>query len=381
MRILYLLSLMCFCAGTCIQAQSIVHDGLTRTYSVYVPAIYDSTQATPLVFNLHGYSLAGWMQELYGDFRSIADTANFIIVHPDGTRNAIDNQTFWNAGFMPASVDDVGFIEALIDSLSEKYTIDSNRIYSTGMSNGGYMSYELACQSKRFAAIASVTGSMTKKTKNNCTPQRAVPVMQIHGTADSSVMYEGDSLINSLHIDTIVRYWVANNICDTSPRVSIVPDIDRTDGANAVHYVYQNGTNGATVEFFKVFGGGHTWPGASYNIGVTCKDFSASEEIWRFFSQYTLNQFHTTATEKVQNRHVSDLRVYPNPSSSELILSLEELPIKSVRLYDLNGRLRIAKDNINQTNTSIAIQDLPKGLYLLCVNNGITLQKQQVLKQ
>ena len=61
MRILYLLSLMCFCAGTCIQAQSIVHDGLTRTYSVYVPAIYDSTQATPLVFNLHGYSLAGWM--------------------------------------------------------------------------------------------------------------------------------------------------------------------------------------------------------------------------------------------------------------------------------------------------------------------------------
>ena len=141
--------------------KSIVHDGIQRDYRIYVPSIYDGSMEVPVVFNIHGYGSNAFQQEAYGDFRPIADTANFILVAPDGT---LDNSgtAFWNAFGSPTeTVDDVGFISALIDTLAEDYSINLNRVYSTGMSNGGFMSYKLACGlSSRIAAIASVTGAM-----------------------------------------------------------------------------------------------------------------------------------------------------------------------------------------------------------------------------
>lgn len=134
---------------------TIQHNGLTREYRIYVPAIYNSTQAVPLLLNLHGYSSNNAQQQVYGNFTNIADTANFILIHPNGTIGN-DGFRFWNSGFSASGPDDVGFLLALIDTISAQYNIDPNRIYTTGMSNGGFMSYELACQTTRFAAIASV---------------------------------------------------------------------------------------------------------------------------------------------------------------------------------------------------------------------------------
>ncbi|HPI09028.1 MAG TPA: PHB depolymerase family esterase, partial [Saprospiraceae bacterium] len=161
--------------------------GLTREYRLYKPAVYNGSTAVPLVINMHGYSSNNLEQEFYGDFRGIADTANFLIVHPNGT---LDNQgqRFWNAFGTGSNVDDVGFISDLIDTLSAAYNIDPQRIYATGMSNGGFMSYSLACElNERIAAIASVTGSMAPIKLASCNPQRPVPVMEIHGTADGVV--------------------------------------------------------------------------------------------------------------------------------------------------------------------------------------------------
>src|SRR5258706_3847373 len=134
---------------------TIMHDGLQRDYILYVPASYVPGTPAPLVLNFHGYTSNAFEQMFYGDFRPIADTAGFLIVHPNGTVDQLGNQ-HWNVGWGTSTVDDVGFTNALIDSLSAQYDINQDRVYSTGMSNGGFMSYKLACDlSNRIAAIAS----------------------------------------------------------------------------------------------------------------------------------------------------------------------------------------------------------------------------------
>ena len=163
---------------------SITHDGIQRDYILYIPEIYDGSTAVPLVLNFHGFGSSASQQMFYGDFRDIADTEGFLLVHPEGTSSIGDQ--FWNVGFpgnSSSTIDDVGFTEALIDELATLYAIDLDRVYATGMSNGGFMSFLLACQlSEKIAAVASVTGSMTQDTFDDCNAQHPTPVLQIHGT-------------------------------------------------------------------------------------------------------------------------------------------------------------------------------------------------------
>ena len=125
---------------------SITHDGIQRDYIVYIPELYDGTTTVPLILNFHGYGSNAAQQMFYGDFRDIADTEGFLLVHPEGTTFIGDQ--FWNVGFpgLSSTIDDVGFTEALIDELATLYAIDLDRVYATGMSNGGFMSFLLACQ-------------------------------------------------------------------------------------------------------------------------------------------------------------------------------------------------------------------------------------------
>lgn len=170
---------------------SFMHGGLQRAYRVYVPPAYNPTLSAPLIINLHGYGSNNIEQELYTNFKPIADTAGFIIVHPNGTPD-FSNTLHWNT-FGTSTVDDVGFLSALIDTLSTQLNINQSRVYATGMSNGGFMSFQLACQlGNRIAAIASVTGTMTVTNLGTCQPARPLPVMQIHGTADATVPYLGN---------------------------------------------------------------------------------------------------------------------------------------------------------------------------------------------
>ena len=209
--------------------KTVMHDGIQREYLLYVPDIYDGSTEVPLVFNLHGYGSNAGQQEFYGSFNAIADTANFVLVIPDGTTDA-SNTAFWNAFGVPTeTVDDIGFVSALIDTIAADYNIDLNRVYSTGMSNGGFMSYTLACQlSNRIAAIASVTGTMVTPNLNACNAQHPTPVMQIHGTADATVPYLGNAQ-GFVAVEALVDYWVAFNNCNPTPVETAVPDIDQTD--------------------------------------------------------------------------------------------------------------------------------------------------------
>ncbi len=336
-------------------SKTIVFGGISRAYRLYIPASYHATAAAPLVLNLHGYTSNNAQQEFYGDFRPIADTAGFIIAHPNGTPDA-SNNLFWNAGFSAAGVDDTGFLLALIDTISANYNINQQRIYSTGMSNGGIMSYYLACHTNRFAAIASVTGTMTRPNYAQCTPTKPTPVMEIHGTADATVPYIGSSTFAS--IDSVVAYWVAFNHCSATPVLTNVANTNLTDGATATRAVYSGGTNGATVEHFKVIGGAHTWPGAGITIGITCQDFKASKEIWRFFNQHRL-----TNTENLLENSLK-FTVSPNPVNDFLTIKSDENQKGRLEIIDLQGKIvktQVFSDNLLQISTDA----LAKGFYIL----------------
>lgn len=279
---------------------SITHGGLQRDYILYIPASYSIETEIPLVFNFHGYTSNAFQQMVYGDFRTISDTEGFIIVHPEGT---LDNSgtSHWNLGWGGSTVDDIGFTSALIDSISAEYNINLSRVYSTGMSNGGFMSYQLACElSDRIAAVASVTGSMITGRFNSCSPKHQMPVMQIHGTLDPTVSYNASS--NTESIPDIMNYWANFNNCNSTPIITNVPDINTTDGCTAEHQIWENGTNGATAEHYKIIDGEHSWPGAVFPNGTTNQDINASEKIWEFFNKYDINGLiSTTSTNNITN--------------------------------------------------------------------------------
>jgi len=284
---------------------SIIHGGLQRDYTLYIPASYSAGTEVPLVFNFHGYTSNAFQQMLYGDFRTIADTEGFIIVHPEGT---LDNSgiSHWNVGWGGSTVDDIGFTEALMDSVSAIYSIDNSRIYSTGMSNGGFMSYQLACElSDRIAAIASVTGSMNIGWFNSCNPNHPMPVMEIHGTLDPTVSYNASSFTES--IPDIMNYWANFNNCNSTSITTNVPDINTADGCTAEHQIWEDGSNGSIVEHYKIINGGHTWPGAIFPNGTTNQDINASEKIWEFFNKYDINGLIGTST--VINEITKDKRI------------------------------------------------------------------------
>jgi polyhydroxybutyrate depolymerase len=338
---------------------SIFIGGQYRSYRLYVPAIYTGASARPLILNLHGYTSNAQQQQLYSNFMPIADTANFLMVFPNGTFSS--GQRFWNAGISSALVNDIAFLSALIDSLDLTYNINLNRVYSTGMSNGGYMSHTLACElSNRITAIASVTGSVfNTQYGSNCHPMRPVPVMQIHGTNDPTVPYIGST--TSMPIDSVVKYWVNKNNCNSVATFSNVPNSSTTDGCTAEHYRYLNGTSGSSVELYKIIGGTHTWPGFPFGGLGTNLDINASKEIWRFFNKYTLSSL-TAINEN--EALANSLTLYPNPANATLHFNLEnETSVNSV-VTDVLGKVVLSETT--QTN-SISVEHLTSGIYVLTV--------------
>lgn len=345
---------------------SITHDGMQRDYIIYVPANYTGNDAVPLVLNYHGYTSNANEQMWYGDFRAIADTAGFIVVHPEGT--VYQGSTHWNVGgwTIGSTVDDVGFTSALLDSLHQQYNIDVNRTYATGMSNGGFMSFLLACQlSDRIAAIASVTGSMTPQTTSACNPQRPVAILQIHGTQDGTVPYGGDTWTEP--VTDAVDWWVTHNNCDATPTVAALPDVNTNDGSTVEHFIYANGDNNVTSEHMKVTGGDHTWPGTAFVIAGTNLDIDASVEIWKFFMRHELSPVSSTA-DLGENQF--DIAVYPNPTDAYITIESNIAEPTEFVLYSALGA-EVQNSVLSGQNQQIDISELTPNVYFLRIGSQI----------
>tara|TARA_B100001057_G_scaffold490395_1_gene578558 strand:+ start:133 stop:1242 length:1110 start_codon:yes stop_codon:yes gene_type:complete len=346
------------------QTQSITINsgGVDRDFFLYVPDIYDESTPAPLVFCLHGYGSSASANISYTGFRPVADTAGFILIHPQGTQDFFGTP-HWNVGWGSSSVDDVAFVEDMIDYVNDNYNLNNDRIYSTGMSNGGFMSYLLACQlSDKIAAIASVTGSMSPSTFGSCSPNHPTPVLQIHGTNDGTVPYAGGPFAEG--IDNVLNYWVNYNNCNTIPSQTPIPDINSGDGTTVDHFVYDGGTNGTTVELFKVYNGGHDWPGAFGNY-----DISSNIEIWKFFSRYDING----STASIEEQDITkEFSLTPNPVSENLIVHRANSKMSSFKILTMDGK-EVLSGILNGTVDSVNLKSLRSGAYLLI--SGYSSQK------
>ena len=334
---LFFISLSILFAQQTIES-SITHDGGTRQHILYVPDSYDGEQAVPLVLNFHGYTSNAREQMGYGDFRELSDQHGFIIVHPQGSR--FQGSTHFNVGgwTVGSTTDDVDYSRALIEFIESEYNIDNTRVYSTGMSNGGYMSFLLACQlSDKIAAVASVTGAMTPETFNACKPSHPTPIMQIHGTNDNVVPYGGTSWSKS--IDEVLRYWISYNHCNDEPKKMLLPDLNSNDGSTVEEFVYAEGDANTEIIHLKVYGGGHTWPGNKLFNGGTNKDIDASAVIWEFFDKYDINGLRDLTSQVHESEQAALISIYPNPSNNKLTIASEEYNGQDYNIIDSQGAI------------------------------------------
>ena len=262
---------------------TLTHKALERYYIIYVPESGVSEASMPVLFALHGYGSTAEIHKNYTNYQPLAETSKFIVIYPQGSyfQGTFTSGNHWNVGSWTAgsTADDVDFINEVIDLVSKKESINQNRIYSSGMSNGGFMSYHLACNlSSRIAAIASVTGSMSKETLENCSPSHPTPILQIHGALDVTVPFNGDSTINMESIDNVFNYWTTYNSCDPIPSLIVTDYVY----FSVDYQKYNNCLNNVKVELYKISSMGHTWPGKN-NYGI-----SATEEVWNFVSQFDI---------------------------------------------------------------------------------------------
>lgn len=261
-------------------SQSLVHDAVSREYLLYIPDSYDGTSAFPLMLNFHGYGGTATGQMEWADMRSLADQENFILVYPQGT--LLEGSSHWNAalpgGDNKSDADDFGFTAALIDTLSENYSIDTDRVYACGYSNGAFFAYALACyRSDLVAAVGSVSGTMLEGTIELCEPAHPTAMINLHGTEDGVVPYSGG--LGYEAIDTVLGYWAQANGIEGSPSTSSAT----SGGLTIEHYVYPQGNNGTSITHYKVIGGDHVWFDLNYEGANT------NRLIWDFVSSYDIN--------------------------------------------------------------------------------------------
>jgi len=266
-------------------------EGRNRNYKVFLPENYSKTANAPLMIYLHAYDWNTNIGMEYTQMNMVADTSGFILVCPSAINSRWNSGIADNPNWPAPEVDDVGFINALIDTLSVNFSIDPERIYACGFSNGGFMSYKLACQlSHRIAAIASVGGIISAGTVEQCNSQHTMPVLQIHGTLDNIVPIDGTNGWNS--VEETMSFWSELNGCVKIDTIQL-PDIDPSDGCTVQKISYYDSNEESEVIFLKVIDGGHSWPGASADYswsGNRNMDINASVEIWNFLKNYKLDQ-------------------------------------------------------------------------------------------
>ncbi|HMM12366.1 MAG TPA: PHB depolymerase family esterase [Bacteroidales bacterium] len=343
-------------------AHSFQHNGLNRTFTVFRPASAPSSAKLPLLLSLHGFTQTGPQMMNYSQFNNLATQHQFMVVYPNGIN------TSWNVGQSGNSgADDTGFPLALIDTLDQWYGVDQQRVYVCGFSNGGFMSYRLACEaSNRIAAIASVAGTMTVNTFNTCSPQRPVPVLHIHGTNDLLVGYNGSSGFKTVMEG--LAYWSSFNQCPAEPEIIDLPDLVQ-EGSTVQQFTWSPCAQSTMVRHLKVINGGHTWPGFNGLMGVgnVNMDISASAEIWGFLSHFSLGN-----TVGIVPSIRPSSRLFPNPSSGEeLFVEAPGFGSAYILISGADGRQWYSGWHSAQNGVfSLKALNLPAGIYQVVLSNS-----------
>jgi len=263
-----------------------------------VPAAAPPPAGWPLVLAFHGGQTHPEMMRRFSGLDAFAAAGRAVVVYPAGTGSREDILT-WNGGnccgqALVDQVDDVGFARELVADVAGRLPVDPRRIHATGMSNGAMMAYRLAAEmADRIASIAPVAGPLALA---SVAPSRPVPVLHFHGTLDQFTPLEGGvgrrSVTRVAHrpvLDGLLD-WVRADGCPPEPRREPVPCTD--DGITIERFTWGPGRDDSEVVFYRLEGGGHTWPGRtpdSFFLGPSALSLDANELIWRFFDRHPLS--------------------------------------------------------------------------------------------
>ena len=344
---------------------SIYVGGRWRTYLTHLPTGYNASTNYPLVLAFHGGSPLGYQSiQFQSGLSQKADTSNFIVVYPEGVKVA-GNRT-WNAGgcCAPATtlnIDDVGFVNSLLNNLFSTRPIDTTRVYATGFSNGSLLCYRLANQlTHRFAAIAPLAGDLMYYPWN---PSRAIPIISFHSYLDLNVKYFGGVTVGSTGTyfppqDSMFNIFSSNYNC-TILKDTLYHNVSQYD-----HFKYSNCSCNSIIEQYVSYDGEHSWPGGQATGGVTVSNqFSATYLMWQFFQNYTTSCI-TTGINDISI--TNNLLPYPNPFIDNI--HIQNLTgTEYFTLYNSQGQTLWYGKNIEKENFS----SLSNGLYLLKINNSL----------
>lgn len=271
-----------------------------RRYRVLIPKKYDSSKPTPVVIIYHGGGGNPESMIRLTGMNAKAEDAGFIVVYPYGTGQLANSLLTFNGGeccgyAMQNKIDDVGFTRELLDDLATVANVDDDRVFATGLSNGGIMAHYVASElSDRIAAVAPVGGPLMMEAPRN---KRAVSVMHFHGTADAFAPFEGgygkgflgrSKVTKFRSVDHTIQSWVNANGCNPNPEIVALPDVVE-DNMKSTRKTWSGGKDGSEVVLIEIEGGGHTWPGQKpilSSLGESTMDISANDLMWEFFQKH-----------------------------------------------------------------------------------------------
>ncbi len=333
-----LICLLPLLVGTDSKADIVVNLG-RGAVTIFTPASYDSTTPTPLILLLHGYGSNGAAVDSWMGFESIIDTYGFLYAHPNGTKDAGGNR-FWNAtdaccNFGGSSVDDAGYLSALIDTVADRFNLDPDRVYIGGHSNGGFMSYRMACDySGRVAAIMSLAGA-TWDNDADCNATSPVHIAQVHGTSDATILYNGGQIGAASYPGAFesVSRWAGYDGCNAEPE-TLIGEIDLVLGPATESDIIRFNVNcspGGSAELWKIPGSGHT--------PVLSSGFAA--QVVEFFYAHPKPGVTDVAAAGEILPVTMGLSNSPNPfrHTSTLRFLISRPGLVDIEIFDLRGRL------------------------------------------
>ena len=353
-------------------------EGTTRKYMEHIPATPNGSM--PVLFQLHG------LGDNCNNFSQLGFEAlapNWIIITPEATNATLnimgynmDAGTAWAAGVggenitymnfpigdieLNAGVNDEGFILAILDSLENNFDINTDSIFITGFSMGGFMSNKMAVKhADRITAIASVSGTLGHFQPFE--PTGNINTMHIHGTSDETISYtnadfnfNGIAIPVGLGAEALVETWRNYNQCSTEPIVYNFEDT-KNDGLTFEQYTYKNEETGNKTVFIKVNGGVHTWYDDAHN------DIDYTTEIYKFFTG------QENVPTSIESNVAENFSIYPNPAAN--IVNVITDKNAELSIFNATGK-EVKHISANGNTTSIDISELPNGLYFI-VANGI----------
>lgn len=251
------------------------HDGRERRFRLYLPSGLEP--GAPLIVALHGYGSSADVIEGYAQLNALADRQQVAVVYPEASRAG--SVRCWNVGYCGNDdVDDVGFVRTVVELVRTDQGL--GRAYMTGMSNGGDMTYRLACEAPALvAAAASVTGCMMSWLAESCSPDPVPPVLHIHGNADRTTLWDGDpDYTGGGYLGTLDSVGVFAGLHGANQYESTTIS-DPDDGSAYISHHWRTESGAAPVRLLEIDGGRHRWPTNSSR-----DDFSAADMMWEFFT-------------------------------------------------------------------------------------------------